>query len=692
MKPLPMQVQCAATRSAARTAARAATRANTPAAVHTARSATAAFAACLALAAPLAANAQAAQQPTGAQQDAPLRELYTKYEFRIPMRDGKRLFTAVYVPKDSSTSYPFMVQRTPYSAAPYGVDEYPSRIGPAQELMRLGYIFVTQDVRGRYMSEGRFVEMTPHKPVKGPTDTDESTDMFDTAEWLLKNVPGHNGRIGLWGNSYPGFYVSASIIDSHPAIKAASPQAPVTDFYMGDDSYHNGAFMLAANFGFYTYFKQQDTPTGPAKFSREFDYKTQDGYDFFLKAGTLADIGKLLAEDPASMFAQQVANDTYNAFWQSRDISRHLKNIKPAVLTVGGWFDLEDPVGPLKTFRAIGSFNPATANSLVMGPWSHGGWLRYDGQRLGHVDFGSKTADWYRSNVLVPFFEKHLKDKDTPAPAKATVFETGTNVWRRHTQWPPAAAQQRRLYLKAGGALGWTPDAAKGSDDYFSDPARPVPYTQAITLNVAQDYVVADQRFAAQRPDVLVYQSDVLQDDVTIAGPMTPRLLVSTTGTDSDFIVKVIDVYPAELDAANTGAGRSQSGPATAGGPPRDVQPSGAVQLAGYQQLVRGEPFRAKFRKGFEQPVPMVPGRAEHIEFALPDVLHTFRRGHRIMVQVQSSWFPLVDRNPQTFVSIPKAKASDYVGATQRVLRGGEEGSSLGVLVLPQHGSAATTR
>jgi putative CocE/NonD family hydrolase len=650
------------------------------------------IAAWLPAAVPLQSHAQVAPPPAVVAAMPPegqLRELYTKYEYRIPMRDGKRLLTAVYVPKDSSKTHPFLIQRTPYSAAPYGVDEYPPLIGPAPELVRLGYIFVTQDVRGRYMSEGRFIEMTPHRPAKGPTDVDESTDMFDTAEWLLKNVAGHNGRIGLWGNSYPGFYVSASIIDSHPAIKAASPQAPVTDFYMGDDSYHNGAYMLASNFGFYTFFKQQDTPTRPEKFPRRFDYKTQDGYDFFLKAGTLADIVNLVAGDPASMFPQQVQHDTYDAFWQARDISRHLKNIKTPVLTVGGWFDLEDPVGPLKTFRAIGSFNPGTANSLVMGPWSHGGWLRYDGQRIGHVDFGAKTADWYRTNVLVPFFEKHLKDRELPAPAKATVFETGTNVWRRMAQWPPAAAQPRRLYFKAGGVLGWAPDAAKASDDYVSDPARPVPFTQAITLGVPQDYVVADQRFAAQRPDVLVYQSEVLEDDVTIAGPITPRLLVSTTGTDSDFVVKLIDVYPAELETSNTGGARGPGGMPPGAAPPRDVPPSGAAQLAGYQQLVRGEPFRAKFRKGFEQPVPMVPGQAERIEFTLPDVLHTFRRGHRIMVQVQSSWFPLVDRNPQTFVSIPKAKASDYVKATQRVFRGGEDASSLGVLVLPPQGQAA---
>ena len=604
-----------------------------------------------------------------------IRESYTKYEYRIPMRDGKKLFTSVYVPKDQSKTYPFLIQRTPYSAAPYGVDEYPRRLGPAAELLKLGYIFVTQDVRGRYMSEGTFIEMTPHKVVKGPTDFDESTDMYDTAEWLLKNVPYNNGRIGLWGNSYPGFFVSASIIDSHPAIKAASPQAPVTDLYMGDDSYHNGAFMLASNFGFYTNFKQQDTPTLPPKSRVPFDFGTQDGYEFYLKAGTLADIIKLTSADKNSLFASQAVNDTYSDYWQSRDISRHLKNIKTAVLTVGGWYDLEDPVGPLKTYREIGKNNKGIFNSLVMGPWSHGGWLRYDGAKLGHVDFGFKTADWYRKNILVPFFEKHLKDKEGVKVAEANVFETGTNVWRQYSQWPPASTQSKMLYLKAGGKLGWIQDSIKGFDEYISDPAKPVPYTNAVTINVPQEYVVGDQRFAASRTDVLVYQSDVLEEDITIVGPVRPKLFVSTSGTDSDFVVKLIDVYPAELNMANVNSA-SQSTAA-----PRDV-PVPGVQMAGYQQLIRGEPFRAKFRKSFVTPSPMVPNQVDKIEFDLPDVLHTFRRGHRIMVQIQSSWFPLVDRNPQTFVSIPKAKASDYVKATQRIFRGGAESSALGVLVL----------
>lgn len=628
----------------------------------------------LVLIAPLGASAQT--PPAEAEYN--IREHYTKYEYRIPMRDGKRLFTAVYVPKDQSKPYPFLMQRTPYSVGPYGSDEYPRRVGPATELARAGYIFVNQDVRGRYMSEGTFIEMTPHKPTKGPNDVDESTDMFDSVEWLLRNVPNNNGRVGIWGNSYPGFFVSASIIDSHPAIKAASPQAPVTDLYMGDDSYHNGAFMLAANFGFYSSFKQQENPTLPPKNSARFDYGTEDGYEFYLKAGTLADLIGKLSGDAKSLFPAQALNDTYNAYWQSRDISRHLKNIKPAVLTVGGWFDLEDPVGPLKTFREIARHNPTTPNTLVMGPWSHGGWLRYDGQKIGHIDFGARTADHYRRQILLPFFEKHLKDRNAEAKTTAAhVFETGTNVWRQYAAWPPKNATARPLYFHANGRLSFTPDAQTGFDEYVSDPAKPVPFTSAISNGVPRDYVVSDQRFAASRTDVLVYQSEVLEEDVTIAGAISPRLMVSTSGTDSDFVVKLIDVWPAELNAANVAM---TSAPAAA--TPRDDDPPRFV-MAGYQQLIRGEPFRAKFRKSFTAPVAMTPNKAEEIRFDLPDVLHTFRRGHRIMVQIQSSWFPLVDRNPQTFVRIPEAKASDYVKATQRLYRGGREGSSLTLNVLP---------
>lgn len=627
-------------------------------------------------------HAQTSAPPTAQAAEFDIREHYTKYEYRIPMRDGVRLFTSVFVPKDQSKTYPFLMQRTPYSVAPYGVNDYPRRLGPAPEFLKAGYIFVNQDVRGRYMSEGKWIEMTPHKPNKGPKDFDESTDMFDTVEWLLKNVPGNNGRVGIWGNSYPGFYVSASIIDSHPAIKAASPQAPVTDLYFGDDTYHNGAFMLAANFGFYTSFKQQATPTAERTRWDAFQWGTRDGYEFYLKAGTLADIIKLVDGDPKSLFADQARNDTYNAYWQPRSIWKHLKNVKTNVLTVGGWYDAEDPQGPLTTYREIKRHNTGIFNSLVMGPWSHGGWLRFDGRRLGHIDFASNTVDYYRKNILLPFFERYLKDGagkgNTDAKlSEAHVFETGTNVWRQFSAWPPAQAKSATIYLQPQGKLAWTPPAASTTafDEYVSDPAKPVPYTSATTISVPQEYMVSDQRFVATRPDVLVYQSDVLEADVTIAGPISPTLFVSTSGTDSDFVVKLIDVYPAEMESDSPANTQSAA-------PPRDVQIPRHV-LSGYQRLIRGEPFRAKFRESFVTPKAMVPNQVEKIEFTMPDVMHTFRRGHRIMVQIQSSWFPLIDRNPQTFVRIPEAKASDFVKATQRVYRVGNQATRLQVLVMP---------
>ena len=609
-----------------------------------------------------------------------IREHYTKYEYRIPMRDGKRLFTAVYVPKDASRSYPFLMSRTPYSVAPYGVDTYPQHLGPSLELLRSGYIFVEQDVRGRNMSEGNWIEMTPHQSLKGPRDVDESTDTHDSVEWLLGHVPNHNGRVGLHGLSYAGFYATAGIIDGHTAIKAASPEAPIIDLYQGDDAYHNGAFMLAANFGFYSFFKQQREAATPPKVLVPFDYQTQDGYDFFLRAGNLQAMARLLGQGQdqgkAQLFEDQIAHDTLDAYWVSRNLAPHLKNIRAAVLTVGGWFDSEDLQGPLRAYREIGRHNAGTFNALVMGPWAHGGWTRFDGARFGHLDLGAKTSEHFRRNIQFPFFEKFLKDKGDARPPAVHAFETGTNVWRQYPTWPPANAMARTLYLQAGQSLGWSPPgAAEGFDQYTSDPAKPVPYTEATSIEVPQEYMAGDQRFVATRPDVLVYQTPVLEEDLTLAGPITPRLFVSTSGSDSDFVVKLIDVFPADLDAPVLSRRRREPDA-------RDVAPVPKV-MAGYQMLVRGEPFRARFRRGFVAPQPMTPNQVEMIEFAMPDVHHTFRRGHRIMLQLQSSWFPLVDRNPQTFVNIASALPGDFVPATQRIYRSVSQSSALQLLGLP---------
>jgi putative CocE/NonD family hydrolase len=598
------------------------------------------------------------------------REHYTKYEYRVPMRDGVRLFTSVLLPKDVSITYPFMIIRTPFGLSPYGEDEYSTPAAHTDMFLRAGYIWVRQDVRGRGLSEGEFTHVTPHRPEKrASTDVDESTDAYDTVEWLLRHVPNHNGRAGLWGISYPGFFTVAGIIDTHPAIKAASPQAPVADLFLDDDWYHGGAFMLAANFESSTSFPPGAGP--PPKVTVPFDYGTSDAYEFFLKLETLANVTPLIG-GPSPMWDETVAHPTYDEYWQSRAICQHLKNIRCAVLTVGGWFDAEDLMGPLRVYHAIGKNNPGIPNGLVMGPWVHGGWARHDGRRLGSVDFAADTAEHYRENIVLPFFEFHLKDKGDPAPSGAHVFETGTNVWRQYPSWPPAGARPQILYFHERGGLAFDPPTtASGSDSYVSDPAKPVPFVGYTTPTVTEEYMVSDQRFAATRPDVLVYATEPLDDDLTLAGPVSPRLFVSTTGTDSDWVVKLIDVYPpdrSEPAAVGAGAGNDV-------GPP-------VVVLAGYQQLVRGGPFRGKFRKSFETPEPFTPGLVEAVTFAMPDVNHVFRRRHRVMVQLQSSWFPLVDRNPQTFVDIPTAHPGDFKPATQCVVRSQSQPSGVEVYVL----------
>jgi uncharacterized protein len=567
---------------------------------------------------------------------------------RIPMRDGAKLFTAVYTPKNTSQPYPFLLSRTPYGIAPYGVDHYPKRLGPGPIFLRDGFIFVEQDVRGRSMSEGTFAEMTPHKDVKkSPTDVDESTDTYDTIEWLLHNVPNNNGNAGLWGISYAGFYVAAGIIDSHPALKAASPQAPVADLFMGDDAYHNGGFMLAANFEFYAFFRPR-TEIAPLPPYRRFDYGTTDGYEYFLHMGPLSNARRLLKEK-ISYWDDQVAHSTYDDYWKARNISAHLKNVHCAVLSVGGWFDAEDIVGPQKVFRAVADANPATPTKLVYGPWVHGGWDRTSGETLGDVNFASRTSDFYNERILLPFFRQYLKGAEDAKLPTAYMFETGTNVWRRYDSWPPKNLQARALYLHAGGLLSFdsTNDAQSSFEEYVSDPAHPVPFIDSPATEVPRVYMDADQRFAAKRPDVLVYQTAPLDENITVAGQISPHLWVSTSGTDSDFDVKIVDVYPTDFPNPNPN--------------PKEVE------MGGYQQLVRGEPFRGKFRNSFEKPEPFVPGQPTEINFSLPDINHTFGRGHRIMVQIQSSWFPLVDRNPQKFINIPDATEADFQKATERV-------------------------
>ena len=625
-----------------------------------------------------AVRPQAPPKPDAAEFE--VKEHYTKYEYRIPMRDGVRLFTAVYVPKDSSRPNPFLISRTPYSVSPYGVDQYRTQLGPSPDFDKSGYIFVMQDVRGRFMSEGKFIEMRPHIDVKkSSTDVDDSSDLYDTIDWLLKNIPNNNGKAGIWGISYPGFFTSASMIDTHPALKAASPQAPMTDLFKGDDAYHGGAFMLAANFGFYAFFRPQANPELPAKATVPFNFATPDGYEFFLKAGTLQNLGKLLGGQQ-DLWLDQVHHDTYDDYWKARNIANHVKNVHCAVLTVGGWFDAEDLQGPFTLFHAIDRDDPEIFNALVVGPWVHGGWARLDGNHLGRVSFATNTGDYYRKHIIFPFFEQYLKGNADAKLPKAYVFETGTNIWRQYDSWPPKSAEKKTLYLHSNGVLSFDPPKQEATtyDEYVSDPNKPVPFVNYVAQTVPQEYMVSDQRFAASRNDVLTYQTDVLQEDVTMVGPVSPHLFVSTTGTDSDWDVKVIDVYPPDYPESKLDAPRPEDRNTKA----TDVAPPTFI-MGGYEQLVRGEPFRGKFRHSFERPDPFTPNKVEEVTFTMQDVNHTFQRGHRIMVQIQSTWFPLTDRNPQVFINIPEAKPADFVKATQHIYHAPSQASAIETNVLP---------
>ena len=573
-----------------------------------------------------------------------VRANYTKYEYQIPMRDGLKLFTAVYVPKDDSKAYPLLLNRTPYSVGPYGVDNFREKLGPSEHFQKSGYIFVYQDVRGRWMSDGEFLNVRPHKPNKGPKDFDESTDTFDTIEYLLKTVKGHNGRVGQSGISYPGFNTAAGMIDAHPALKACSPQAPVIDWFIGDDFHHNGCLFLAHAFNFMSGFGKERVQPSKTFGRIPFDHLTPDGYQFFLDMGPLANADKKYLKGSISFWNEMMRHGTYDEFWQKMNLAPHLKNIKPAVLNVGGFFDAENLYGPLSCYRSTERLSPGGSNRLVMGPWDHGGWSRGAGDGLGNARFGGKTAEYFREKIEFPFFE-------------ATVFETGTNVWRRYDAWPPKDTREQKLFLREKGGLGFEGADKAGSDSYVSDPAKPVPHIENTTTKMDYNYMTADQRHASRRPDVLVYQTPELTQDLTVAGPITVDLQVATTGTDADWVVKLVDVFPSDY-------------------PDYEPNPAG-VKMGGYQMLIRGEPFRGKFRNSFSKPEPFEPGKVTRVSFTMPDVNHTFRPGHRLMVQVQSSWFPLVDRNPQKFCDIYSATEEDFSRQTHQVFRGPEAPSSI---------------
>jgi hypothetical protein len=613
----------------------------------------------------------AAATGASAERAATIRANYSKFEYRIAMRDGVKLFTSVYMPKDvfsDGKTYPILMERTGYNVAPYGSDLDRANLGPSELFEREKFIFVYQDVRGRFMSEGDFVTIRPHKPVKsGPKDTDESTDTYDTIDWLVKHVAGNTGKVGMWGISQPGFYATAGMIDAHPALVAVEPGAPVTDYYMGDDVYHNGAFMLAHRFGFYMGFRNREGDPAPPPRALPFDYGTPDGYDFFLSMGSLANADEKYFKHQQPMWDMNIGHTTYDEVWQSRAIWKYLAAIKPAVMLVGGWYDTEDPQGLLRQFDFMEKNTPP-ADMLVMGPWNHGGFSRGDGDRLGNVNFASKTAQYYREQIELPFFLHYLKGRGDGKFPKAWVFQTGMNQWRRFDAWPPREAHSTDLFLDAKGKLAWSRPAEAGFEEYLSDPGKPVPYVGRIVQGILNTYMTEDQRFAATRPDVLVFKTEPLDHDVAVFGPIGVDLKVSTTGTDSDFDVKVIDVFPGDYPDYNTPA------PAAAAAP---AQITSTTPMGGYQELIRGEPFRGKFRKSFEKPVPFEPNKPDRIAFQLPDIAHTWRQGHRIMVQIQSSWFPLTDRNPQKFMEIPQALSTDFQKAFERVYFGGADGSRI---------------
>jgi uncharacterized protein len=616
-----------------------------------------------------------------------IRENYSKFEYRIPMRDGAKLFTSVYIPKDvfsDGRTYPIVMQRTPYNVRPYGPDQYRENLGPSEFFAREKFIFVYADVRGRFMSEGEYSLLRPHNPAKKGKDIDESTDTYDTIDWLIKNLPGNTGKVGLYGISQPGFYATAGMIDAHPALVAVSPQAPVSDYYMGDDVYHNGAFMLAHRFNFYQGFRLRpgDPEPPPATAAPRFDPGTPDGYDFFLSLGSLANVDEKYFKHQQPLWLLNIDHTTYDEVWQSRAIWKHLTAIKPSVMLVGGWYDTEDPQGLLRQFDFMEGHQPPKNLTLVMGPWNHGGFARGDGDRLGNINFGVKTGLYYRQNIEFPFFLYHLKGRGDGKFPKAWLFQTGANQWRKFDTWPPRAASSKTLYLDANSKLSWQQPAKTGFEEYLADPMKPVPYIGFTFSGVLNSYMTEDQRFASQRPDVLTFKTDPLDHDVNGFGPISVDLKVSTTGTDSDFVVKLIDVFPGDYPDYNAppvagrgGGGAAPATPAPPAGPPN------AVKMGGYQELIRGEPFRGKFRHSFEKPEPFKPGQPDRITYRLPDVAHTWREGHRIMVQIQSSWFPLNDRNPQKFMDIPKALNTDFVKATQHVYFGGVDGSKIEIRV-----------
>lgn len=569
-----------------------------------------------------------------------IRGSYDKFEYMIPMRDGKRLYTSVYVPKNKAGEHPIMLERTPYSAGPYGKDAFKPGFRGSKKFVEAGYIYAFQDVRGRYMSEGEFVNVRPQLTVRrGSEDIDESTDTYDTVDYLIKNVKQNNHRVGIWGISYPGFYAGVATPNTHPALKAASPQAPVSDWFIGDDFHHNGAFFLQDAFSFLNGFGQpRPVPTETPRRGEPIELGG-DAYKYFLEMGPLPNFDKNHYKGQVSFWNDMMNHPNYDEFWQSRSLPSTVKNVRCAVMTVGGFFDAEDCWGAQNLFKGIEKLNPGIENSLVAGPWYHGGWARSGGEFFGDIDFGQKTSTYYQDNIEFPFFESHLRGDGKLKRPKFEGFVTGSNRWIKRAQWPPADAKPVSFYLDAGKKLSinTAPQATTGSSSYVSDPANPVPYQGGVLGRRSREYMIDDQRFATSRRDVLSFSSTPLEKNMTLAGPIEAEVFLTTTGSDADLVVKVIDEYP------------------------KGTPDFKGKNMDGYQMLVRGEVMRCRYRNSFQNPSPLTPGRTERVVFELPGILHTFKRGHRIMVQIQSSWFPLVDRNPNQFVDIYQAKEEDFI-------------------------------
>jgi putative CocE/NonD family hydrolase len=599
-------------------------------------------------------------------EDSYVRDHYDKKEVSIEMRDGIKLHTTIYSPRDNSKAYPILLKRTPYSCRPYGEHEFPRRIAPNQYMEKAGYIVVYQDVRGRWMSEGTYDNMRAYIPnKKSDKDIDESTDTYDTIDWLVKNVDNNNGNVGTWGISYPGFYSTYSTIDAHPALKAASPQACIGDFFF-DDFHHNGAYMLSYFRATSLFGTIKDKPVDTAWYKLP-ELNTEDQYQFFLDAGPLSNLNKYFQyetvdnpglrnnDDVDDAFWKELKDHpNYDSLWQKKGLIQHLKNIKPTVATmvVGGWFDAEDLYGPLETYKTIEAYNPENYNTIVFGPWDHGGWARTRPKNIvGNYYFGDSISDFFQKNIESKFFEHFLKndgDHNSGLP-EAYVFDSGKRTWSTFKSWPPENTVKKNLYLSEGQKL--TPQKGKKEAiSFISDIKRPVPYSEDIkTVFTPRKYMTDDQRFAARRPDVLVFETDILDEDLTLSGAILAKLKVATTGTDADWIVKIVDVHPADL-------------------PNENDKMQDHLKMSNYHLMVRSEVMRGKFRNSFSVPEPFVPNQLTEVDIKLQDVFHTFKKGHKLQVQIQSTWFPLIDLNPQTFVpNIFKARESDFKTQTHTI-------------------------